>query len=735
MKRAPPLLTALLAFLIIIPMANAANPVINSVTDYPDPQLFGYNITITANVTDPDGDIDKVMVNFTYPKSDIFEMVNTTGPYGSDGIYTLNYTPEFATLHQYRIFANDSAGNHTLSGNYNFSVLVIDQVNICLEVSPSCGCIFSFYYIPDEVVREQTVFFLQINENAGNMDINETSEMYLDYHNGTRVWGPHADETVLLEPTNDDLHYGLWTTNNNTALGTYYWHGITNFKGVVSHQEDVTYPWPDYNSTANCTEPEDIDSDGKNETECWVHYKKTCFSAYGMEYESNATGTSSVTVSGQNTSAPTRYGIVNASGGIFNAYTFKMNDCNEYCYACLSNDTSVTSNECAYSTEWYDGTIENELGNLTVTYLSSSGTSVTFSETFTSCTDRYIISKCEVNYTEDFLECNDYIQCNGSLEIVDDMDVVKKKGGEEEQPSPETEPLPTPSPNPTPKPAPAPGEIEININPVDPEITGMQEQVTPVEFIIENLGGRTVSDITLVPIVGEDWITENATVDSISPGEELNRTLFIEPTYLVEPSTYAIPVQAIDSDGDILDMAYFWFEVIPGKFLAKIKILESPGEITLDSDSDEEIPILIKNIGKKPLTGIRAKLENAENCLLNVSSPELELDIDEEGNLNIKVRTKTGPRSCNGMIIIESVEDAYAFAKIKINVAPPSGLLPGGIPLIPVLAIIFLSLLFSLIILRRRGKYVGILYPLASVATLILLIYIFLWYLGYVPLF
>lgn len=725
MKRTPPLVLAILAFLIFLPLVNAANPVINNVMAFPDPVVTGENVTIRANVTDSDGDIDKVLVNFTYPVDEILEMTNVSG------VYEVNYTPSFATLHLYEIFANDSTGNFTVSDIYNFTARTEAEAVISVEVSPLCGVGFSFYYVPDEVVRNQTVFFIQINENIGNMDVNETSEMYLDYENGTLEWGPHDDDMVELEPWEEDLYYGLWTTHEDTALGTYYWHGITNFIGLLSRggENDTTqYAWPEYNNTANCTEP-----DGNNETTCWYHFKKTCFNAYANEHQFNTTGTSSVTVPGQNTSSPTYHDSANISSEIYNAYTFYMNDCTEYCYACISKDTNVTEDECAYSTEWLNGIIENDLGNLTVTSLSSNGMNVIFSETFTSCTDRYIVSYCTVNYTAGLLTCTEKIQCNGSLEIVDDLEVVIQLGGVEEQPSPE--PYPEPSPSPSPKPTPEPGPIEINIYPVEPEVSGMQEQLTPVEFIIENLGGKTVTDITLVPIVGDDWIAENASVDTIAPREKLNRTLFIQPTYKVEPSIYAIPVQALSSDGDILDMTYFWFEVLPGKFLAKIKIVESPSEITLDSDSLEYIPILVKNIGKKPLTGIKAKLENIEECLLNVTSPEIELNLDEESGLDLKVKTTTGPKTCNAMLIVESDQKAYAFAKIKINVAPPSALLPFGLPLIPLLVVIFLILLVLLIILRRRGRYVGILYPIVSASTLILLAYIFLWYLGFVPLF
>ncbi len=732
MIRAPPCIMALIVFFIFMPMASAAAPVISYVTDYPDPALLGSNVTIRANVTDPDGDLDTVMVNFTYPMNETYEMTNIT-----PSLFEFNFTPSDAKIFIYSIYANDTTGNQTLSEDYSIVVIIVDQAIISIEVSPSCGVGFSFYYVPEEVVREQTVFFLQINENIGNMKVNETSNMYLEYgENGSIFFGPHYDETIELDLMEEDLHYGLWNTYNDTPLGIYYWHGITEFVGkVLRGNYTVMYDWPDYNQTANCTEPEDTDYDGINETTCMYHIKRVCFNSYGREYKSNTTDSSSVTVPNQDTNYTAYHGLVNVSGDIYNAYTFRMNDCTEYCYACFTNDTSVTEDDCGYSTKWYGGVIESEIGNITVTEMASNGANATFSDTFKSCTDRYVLSFCEINTTIDKIVCTEKIQCNGSLEIIDDLEVVMEFGGEQEQPSPEPEPVPEPSPSPSPKPEPEPGPIKINIYPVEPEVSGMQEQLTPVEFVIENLGDSTVTNITVMPIVGEDWLAEPALVDSIGPGEKLNRTLFIQPSYLVEPSVYAIPVQALDSEGEVLDMTYFWFEVLPGKFLAKIKIVESPSEITLRSDSLEEIPILVQNVGKKPLTGVKAKLENIEDCIVNVTSPEIELDLEEEGGLDLKVKTRTGPRTCNAMLIVETNEDAYAFARIKINISPPSALLPGGIPLIPLLVVIFLALLVALVIIRRRGRYVGIIYPLVSVATLVLLVYIFLWYLGFVPMF
>ncbi len=753
MKRAPPKELIILIFVLSFNVVYAT-PTIDYVQDFPSVLEYNENVTILTevtreNITNPGCYIDTVLANITYMNGstevvETFEMSNTSDPYRYGGTFTIAYKlNNYTDIYYYNIFVNESSGNYTKSDRYTFGITKTesDEVIISVEVSPDCGVGFSFYFVPEEVTREQTVFFMQINENIGNMDVNETSSMYIEYNDGTLIWGPYLDQTTELEPWEDDLHYGLWKTYNSTALGVYYWHGITRFVGrTPSGMSETFYDWPDYNQTANCTKPEDIDFDGENETTCYNHFSHRCFNAYAKEYQFNTTSSSSLTLENQTPNTTTYAGTANISNTIYNAYTFNMEDCSEYCYACISDDTNLTEDECSYSTDWFEGNIiKNELGNMTITSMDPNGRNVTFSETFTSCVDRYVVSQCEVNYTINKIACYDKIQCNGSMEIVEDFEVVKEFGGEEEQPSPETEPKPEPSPSPSPTPeplpTPLPGPIEINIYPVEPEISGMQEQTTPVLFEIENLGSSTASDITLEPIVGEEWGFESAQIDTIDSGEKLNRTLFITPTYKVEPSTYAIPVQALDSSGNVLDLAYFWFEVLPGEFLAKIKILESPGEITLESDSVGEIPIMIKNVGVKPLTKISAKLENIENCIVNITSPELKLDSEEEANFNLKVRTRTGPKTCNAMLIIESKENAYAFSRIKINVSSPSALLPGGLLLIPLLLLFFIVFLLSLITMRRRGRYVGILYPISSIITIILIIYIFLWYMGLVPIF
>ena len=111
------------------------------------------------------------------------------------------------------------------------------------------------------------------------------------------------------------------------------------------------------------------------------------------------------------------------------------------------------------------------------------------------------------------------------------------------------------------------------------------------------------------------------------------------------------------------------------------------------------------------------------------------MDVDEEKTLNLKVKTKTGPESCRAFLIVNTDQDAYAFTRMTIKVSPPKALIPGGIPLTSLLTLIFVIILFILITLRRRGKYSGTLIPIVISITAILLVYMLLWYLGFVPLF
>ncbi len=100
-------------------IAVHGEPVIMDVSGYPDPQGYGYNVTIKANVTDLDG-IENVKVYIQAPGESYisYDMIN----YTSD-IYEYNYSDTWTWgNYSYYIWANNSASKNSQSPVYVFQV-------------------------------------------------------------------------------------------------------------------------------------------------------------------------------------------------------------------------------------------------------------------------------------------------------------------------------------------------------------------------------------------------------------------------------------------------------------------------------------------------------------------------------------------------------------------------------------------------------------------------------------
>ncbi|MDY6773935.1 MAG: NEW3 domain-containing protein, partial [Candidatus Nanohaloarchaea archaeon] len=279
-----------------------------------------------------------------------------------------------------------------------------------------------------------------------------------------------------------------------------------------------------------------------------------------------------------------------------------------------------------------------------------------------------------------------------------------------------------------------PGPVKINLRPVNETVKGPQGKLTPVSFTVENIGGSVASNITIEPEPGGGWEVRPARVDSLQPNETVNRTVFLRPSATTPPATYAVPTRAVSPENKSLDLTYFRFQVVPGNNLSRIRIAESPPEISLKSEGEISIPILVRNTGKKPLTGVKARLQNVGNCLRSQDSNTVELGTGEEKTVTLTVSTAQGPSQCLSTLIVSSDQDAYAISRMKLDVRPPAALLPAQLPLIPILTAILIAAVFLLIVFGGRGRRTR-LSAYAAMAVLILLTaYLAASYFGYVPL-
>jgi hypothetical protein len=116
-------------------------PLINSVNNTPDPVGFGFNVTITANVTDDTtgnySDIKIVKVNVSYP-DDTFVNVSMND-IGND-TYEYVFSDSWAVgQYNYSIWAIDNAYNTNASSGHSFNVSVDATISVCTINSSYTG--------------------------------------------------------------------------------------------------------------------------------------------------------------------------------------------------------------------------------------------------------------------------------------------------------------------------------------------------------------------------------------------------------------------------------------------------------------------------------------------------------------------------------------------------------------------------------------------------------------------
>ncbi len=323
------------------------------------------------------------------------------------------------------------------------------------------------------------------------------------------------------------------------------------------------------------------------------------------------------------------------------------------------------------------------------------------------------------------------------------------KGNETAENSTQT-PQPQPQPQPRPQPQPEPGyqekpgesgRADLLIVPAKPEWEGYQEEWIPVVINVTNIGDVPLYNITIYayePIYGDRWEYFNATISSLDVNETTNRTIFIKPSYLVPPGKYTVIVKG-SLNGTVLDVNYFTVLVKEGRNLTRLEIVEYPLLFGIRSESNGTIPILLKNTGKIPLTGITARIENYEDCLAGFASDSINLTVNETGTLEINVSALVGPSTCNATIIISTNEKHYEVIPIIIRVSPPLALFPFGISFYPILLAAYNLALFFMIRREKRMKKVPRNYDsmikAMFVVDFLLISYAVLWYLGYVKIF
>lgn len=226
-------------------------PDINTVSHYPHDVQPGHNISFTANITDMKDDLDTVLVQIVSPVSETIRMVNV-----SCDIFIANYTvPLIDSMFYYRIWANDTTGLTTISDYRAFrsNEVFTKNISISVKIAASCCGWFSFFYVPEKVIQNQTLILLSIFENCGNVPINETTNITVQKNiidedgiinesklviippNIIRYW---EGDMAYLDPFESDAFFSIFFTSN-LPLGSYTANTTTFYSSNITVDNDT----------------------------------------------------------------------------------------------------------------------------------------------------------------------------------------------------------------------------------------------------------------------------------------------------------------------------------------------------------------------------------------------------------------------------------------------------------------------------------------------------------------
>jgi hypothetical protein len=430
MKQAILLLVCIAA---LVSFAGADPPVISGVQHFPYLTEVNTSTFIRANVTDVDGDLSGVYVDIALPNGT--SRLNLPMSLLSGDTFQRVYTPDQRGTHQYRIHAVDLALNQPFTGWNDFFVVNFftysDEVLINVYVLASCCGMPSYFYVPDKVMQNQTVIFLYIFKNCGNVPltsrinelkiVNMTDDIWFDR---TGIGVP----TGVMESEEEIFYWEIWSTVG-VPLGNYTAIVQTNYSSTFESGNRTYANFTTFASTINCTPVVGgLSTCSKIDDRSCNLYPSSDILSVG------AILPSAVIVPGMAPGSTTYFGGPSSiNGTMYGTYIFNMTSCGEeYCYACLSTDFNLQSNECAYLT--YPIT----LVNYEVTNISADGQNVNFTRMDQLCDYTMSTYVCRV-FANGSAYCNYSRYCFGIVREERDFEIVSAMGET-------TQPEPTPQP-------------------------------------------------------------------------------------------------------------------------------------------------------------------------------------------------------------------------------------------------------------------------------------------------
>jgi len=204
---------------------DSTPPQITTVTASPHTVGFGYNVTITANVTDELSGVDLVKVYIGYPggKSGNFTMTHTIGD-----TYQYLFTDTWLTgQYNYTIWVIDNSSNSNSSTGYHFHVSTNASISIATLQDSYTGSQYINITDPPNPPENYTLVDRGLTWNTyynatSGQNILESYQGPVNYQDDNNTWTP-INNTIAPLPSNHPAYvYGYRSGNDQGLYGLYF---------------------------------------------------------------------------------------------------------------------------------------------------------------------------------------------------------------------------------------------------------------------------------------------------------------------------------------------------------------------------------------------------------------------------------------------------------------------------------------------------------------------------------
>ncbi|MEM3890297.1 MAG: Ig-like domain-containing protein [Candidatus Micrarchaeia archaeon] len=156
-------------------------PVINQISDFPDPIIQGYGVRIDANVTDNVA-VDKVIVNINGTNYTMIQNTSTTW------YYIYNTSSLSLGSHNFTVYANDTTGNNATPKNGNFTIISSLAPSIYTDKSYYGTCNNIYFKVSVYDVNDQLIDAPLTNSLLDAVNTTVLSESVITGNGGTGIY-------------------------------------------------------------------------------------------------------------------------------------------------------------------------------------------------------------------------------------------------------------------------------------------------------------------------------------------------------------------------------------------------------------------------------------------------------------------------------------------------------------------------------------------------------------------